>query len=67
VHIRPLTHARSLSSCRRIVARQMVMPGEDAAVTIELISKLPIEEGQRFTVREGQKTVGTGIVSKIIE
>jgi len=45
----------------------MVMPGEDAAVTIELISKLPIEEGQRFTVREGQKTVGTGIVSKIIE
>ncbi|EDQ91962.1 uncharacterized protein MONBRDRAFT_35764 [Monosiga brevicollis MX1] len=46
---------------------KMVMPGEDAALEVELITELALEEGQRFTVREGNKTVGTGIVSKIIE
>jgi len=46
---------------------KMVMPGEDAACEIDLITDIPLEEGQRFTVREGHKTVGTGIVSKILE
>lgn len=46
---------------------KMVMPGEDAVMTFKLITDLAIEEGQRFTVREGSKTVGTGIVSKILE
>lgn len=45
---------------------KMVMPGEDATCEIELITPIPLEEGQRFTVREGHKTVGTGIVSKIL-
>lgn len=45
---------------------KMVMPGEDANVTIELIYDVALEEGQRFTVREGQRTVGTGVVSKIL-
>lgn len=45
---------------------KMVMPGEDASVTIELIYDVALEEGQRFTVREGQRTVGTGVVSKIL-
>lgn len=46
---------------------KMVMPGEDAELTITLISDIAIEPGQRFTVREGNKTVGTGLVSEIIE
>ena len=46
---------------------QMVMPGEDANITLELITDIPLEEGQRYTLREGHKTVGTGIVSKILE
>jgi len=46
---------------------KMVMPGEDASFTVELINQLAIEEGQRFTVREGNKTVGTGVISRILE
>merc|ERR1712000_124713 len=46
---------------------KMVMPGEDANITLELITDIPLEEGQRYTLREGHKTVGTGIVSKILE
>jgi elongation factor Tu len=45
---------------------KMVMPGEDANITLELISPIALEEGQRFTVREGHKTVGTGLISKIL-
>lgn len=45
----------------------MVMPGEDIKVTLELITDVALEEGQRFTLREGHKTVGTGLVSKILE
>eukprot|EP00730_Choanoeca_flexa_P007969 TRINITY_DN12418_c0_g2_i10.p3 TRINITY_DN12418_c0_g2~~TRINITY_DN12418_c0_g2_i10.p3 ORF type:complete len:427 (+),score=122.69 TRINITY_DN12418_c0_g2_i10:52-1332(+) len=46
---------------------KMVMPGEDANVTVNLITPIALEEGQRFTVREGHRTVGTGIISKILE
>lgn len=45
----------------------MVMPGEDATFEAELIDKLCIEVGQRFTVREGSKTVGTGVILEILE
>lgn len=45
----------------------MVMPGEDAKIGLELITDLALEEGQRYTLREGHKTVGTGIVSKILD
>lgn len=45
----------------------MVMPGEDATFTVEMINPLAVEEGQRFTVREGNKTVGTGVITSIIE
>lgn len=51
----------------KIEAEKMVMPGEDATFEVELISQLAVEEGQRFTVREGNRTVGTGVISKIIE
>ena len=43
------------------------MPGEDAKLQITLITDMALEEGQRFTVREGSKTVGTGVVLKIVE
>ncbi len=46
---------------------EMAMPGESVNLSVELISPLAIEEGSRFTVREGGKTVGTGIVTKINE
>lgn len=45
---------------------KMVMPGEDATFSVELISPLAVEEGQRFTVREGNKTVGTGVITKLV-
>merc|ERR1719353_128645 len=46
--------------------REMVMPGDNAEVTCELIHPMPIEEGLRFAFREGGKTVGAGVVSKVI-
>lgn len=45
----------------------MVMPGEDAEIEIEMIKPFPVEKGQRFTVREGNKTVGTGLVLDVLE
>ena len=46
---------------------EMVMPGDNIAMTIELISPIAIEEGLRFAIREGGRTVGSGVVTKIIE
>ena len=45
---------------------QMVMPGENVAVTVELIAPIAMEEGLRFAIREGGRTVGAGVVSSII-
>ena len=45
---------------------EMVMPGDNIKVTAKLISPIAIEEGTRFAIREGGKTVGAGVVSKII-
>jgi len=46
---------------------EMVMPGDNIAVTVELIVPIAMEEGGRFAIREGGRTVGAGVVSKIIE
>ncbi len=46
---------------------EMVMPGDNVAVTIELHSPIAMDEGLRFAVREGGRTVGAGVVTKIIE
>ncbi|SDG47608.1 translation elongation factor 1A (EF-1A/EF-Tu), partial [Limimonas halophila] len=46
---------------------EMVMPGDNAAMDVELIAPVAMEEGLRFAIREGGKTVGAGVVSKIIE
>jgi len=46
---------------------EMVMPGDNVELTIELINPVAMSEGMRFAVREGGRTVGSGVVSKIIE
>ena len=46
---------------------EMVMPGDNIAMTIELITPIAIEKGLRFAIREGGRTVGSGIVSEVIE
>ena len=46
---------------------EMVMPGDNVTVKVELIVPVAIEEGLRFAIREGGRTVGAGIVTKIIE
>jgi elongation factor Tu len=46
---------------------EMVMPGDNIRVTIELITPIAMDEGLRFAIREGGRTVGAGVVSKIIK
>jgi elongation factor Tu len=46
---------------------EMVMPGDNVTITVTLIQPIAMEEGLRFAIREGGKTVGAGVVSKIIE
>lgn len=46
---------------------QMVMPGDNISFTVELIAPIAMAEGLRFAIREGGKTVGAGVVSKLIE
>ena len=46
---------------------EMVMPGDNIAITVSLIAPIAMEEGLRFAIREGGRTVGAGVVSKIIE
>ena len=45
---------------------QMVMPGDNVVMTVELIAPVAIEEGMRFAIREGGRTVGAGVVDKIL-
>ena len=46
---------------------EMVMPGDSVRITVRLIAPIAMEEGLRFAVREGGRTVGAGVVSKVIE
>jgi len=46
---------------------EMIMPGDHAEMTVELISPIAMEKGLRFAIREGGHTVGSGVVSEIIE
>ncbi len=46
---------------------EMVMPGDNVKISVELIAPIAMEEGTRFAIREGGRTVGAGVVSKIIE
>jgi elongation factor Tu len=46
---------------------EMVMPGDNISMEIELIAPIAMDEGLRFAIREGGRTVGAGVVAKIIE
>jgi elongation factor Tu len=46
---------------------EMVMPGDNVNLKIELIVPVALEEGSRFAIREGGKTVGAGVITKILE
>ena len=46
---------------------EMVMPGDNVAMTVNLITPIAMDEGLRFAIREGGRTVGAGVVSSIIE
>ena len=46
---------------------EMVMPGDNVKMLAELITEIAMEEGLRFAIREGGRTVGAGVVTKIIE
>jgi elongation factor Tu len=46
---------------------EMVIPGDNATFTVELISPIAMEQGLRFAIREGGRTVGAGVVSEILE
>ena len=46
---------------------EMVMPGDNIAITVELIAPIAMDEGLRFAIREGGRTVGSGVVSQIVK
>jgi elongation factor Tu len=46
---------------------EMVMPGDNVEINVDLIVPIAMEEKLRFAIREGGRTVGAGVVSKIIE
>jgi elongation factor Tu len=45
----------------------MVMPGDNTRITVKMISPVAMDEGLRFAIREGGRTVGAGVVSKILK
>ncbi|MCP5232456.1 MAG: elongation factor Tu [Zoogloeaceae bacterium] len=46
---------------------EMVMPGDNVSITVKLIAPIAMEEGLRFAIREGGRTVGAGVVAKVVE
>ncbi|MFC3860554.1 elongation factor Tu, partial [Deinococcus antarcticus] len=46
---------------------EMVMPGDNVTFKVELIKPIAMEEGLRFAIREGGRTVGAGVVAKVLE
>ena len=54
-------------SCELPAGTEMVMPGDNVQMTVTLIQPIAMEEGLRFAIREGGRTVGAGVVAKIIE
>ena len=54
-------------SCELPAGTEMVMPGDNIEMTVTLIAPIAMEEGLRFAIREGGRTVGAGVVAKILE
>jgi elongation factor Tu len=46
---------------------KMVMPGENVTIDVELIAPIAMDEGLRFAIREGGRTIGSGVVAKIVK
>jgi elongation factor Tu len=46
---------------------EMVMPGDNITMVVKLISPVALEQGSRFAIREGGRTVGAGVVANIVE
>ena len=46
--------------------KEMVMPGDNVSITVKLIAPIAMETGLRFAIREGGRTVGSGVVATII-
>jgi elongation factor Tu len=46
---------------------EMCMPGDNARISVELMAPIAMDDGVRFAIREGGKTVGSGVVTKIVE
>jgi elongation factor Tu len=67
---RPQFYFRTTDVTGQIVlpeGTEMVMPGDNVTMTVELIAPIAMEEGLRFAIREGGRTVGAGVVASIIE
>jgi len=47
--------------------KEMVLPGDNVSITVALIAPIAMEEGLRFAIREGGRTVGAGVVAKVIK
>jgi elongation factor Tu len=47
--------------------KEMVMPGDNVKIVVKLINPIAMEEGLRFAIREGGRTVGAGVVAKILD
>jgi elongation factor Tu len=54
-------------SCELPEGVEMVMPGDNVKLDVTLIAPIAMEDGLRFAIREGGRTVGAGVVAKIIE
>ena len=46
---------------------EMVMPGDNVEMTVELIQPIAMDQGLRFAIREGGRTVGSGVVTEVVE
>jgi elongation factor Tu len=49
------------------VGVEMVMPGDDVNMTVKLIEPVALEPGSRFAIREGGRTVGAGVITKVLD
>jgi len=54
-------------ACKLPEGTEMVMPGDNVSMTVTLIAPIAMSEGLRFAIREGGRTVGAGVVAKIVE
>jgi elongation factor Tu len=54
-------------ACELPAGTEMVMPGDNVKMVVDLIAPIAMEEGLRFAIREGGRTVGAGVVAKIIQ